>query len=192
MSKESVRSPAVGDGDRTNLARTFKYLMGQFSVNLVFFTVSTYDLIDFHPTLHISVENLIFGCSRKLSYAVSVEGNPIYFQFVDCETSHGRGLRGNLFAVQFHLFVTCILFLSREGFRRACMRADIRRDGAPVEENAAKLLKVAWMTLPIGLIITFAACIFVFWWQALNFSDPYGQAILINGSGVVLSSAYKL
>lgn len=31
-----------------------------------------------------------------------------------------------LYAVQFHLFVTCVLFLSREGFRRACMRADIK------------------------------------------------------------------
>lgn len=31
-----------------------------------------------------------------------------------------------LYAVQFHLFVTCVLFLSREGFRRACMRADFR------------------------------------------------------------------
>nr|XP_016438754.1 PREDICTED: protein RFT1 homolog [Nicotiana tabacum] len=30
-----------------------------------------------------------------------------------------------LYAVQFHLFITCVLFLSREGFRRACMRADI-------------------------------------------------------------------
>ncbi|CAL5435521.1 unnamed protein product [Camellia sinensis] len=31
-----------------------------------------------------------------------------------------------LYAVQFHLFVTCVLFLSREGFWRACMRADIK------------------------------------------------------------------
>lgn len=31
-----------------------------------------------------------------------------------------------VYAVQFHLFVTCVLFLSREGFRRACMRAELR------------------------------------------------------------------
>ena len=31
-----------------------------------------------------------------------------------------------LYAVQFHLLVTCILFLSREGFRRACLRMDLK------------------------------------------------------------------
>jgi len=32
-----------------------------------------------------------------------------------------------LYAIQFHLFVTCVLFLSREGFRRACLRAGTKR-----------------------------------------------------------------
>ncbi|CAK7355892.1 unnamed protein product [Dovyalis caffra] len=86
-----------------------------------------------------------------------------------------------LYAVQFHLFVTCVLFLSREGFRRACLRADIKCDDAPIEEYAAKLLKIAWMTLPLGIVTTIAACVFVFWWQGLTYSDPYAQAILING-----------
>ncbi|XP_073111797.1 uncharacterized protein [Elaeis guineensis] len=91
-----------------------------------------------------------------------------------------------LYAVQFHLFVTCILFLSREGFRRACMRTDVRSDGSPMEENAARLLKVAWMTFPIGIFFTFAACIFVFWYQKLSFSEPYAQAILIHGVACLL------
>ncbi|KAL7001715.1 hypothetical protein U1Q18_002863, partial [Sarracenia purpurea var. burkii] len=91
-----------------------------------------------------------------------------------------------LYAVQFHLFVTCILFLSREGFRRACMRADIKCDGVSSGENASKILKVAWMTVPFGIVITAAGCIFVFWWQELSYSNPYAQAILINGFACIL------
>ncbi|KAJ6393920.1 hypothetical protein OIU77_023206 [Salix suchowensis] len=91
-----------------------------------------------------------------------------------------------LYAVQFHLFVTCVLFLSREGFRRACMRADIKCDDASTEEYAAKLLKVAWMTLPLGVVTTISGCAFVFWWQGLTHSDPYAQAILINGCACIL------
>ncbi|KAL2555966.1 lipid transporter [Forsythia ovata] len=92
-----------------------------------------------------------------------------------------------LYAVQFHLFVTCVLFLSREGFRRACTRADIRCDDASTtRENAAKLLKVAWMTFPLGIIVTLAACVLVFWWKGLSYSSPYAQAILINGFACIL------
>ncbi|XP_058205416.1 uncharacterized protein LOC131319256 isoform X2 [Rhododendron vialii] len=91
-----------------------------------------------------------------------------------------------LYAVQFHLFVTCILFLSREGFRRACMRADIKCDDGSAGVNVSKLLKVAWMTVPFGILITVVACILVFWWQELSYSNPYGQAILINGLACIL------
>ncbi|XP_075476131.1 uncharacterized protein LOC142517656 [Primulina tabacum] len=92
-----------------------------------------------------------------------------------------------LYAIQFHLFVTCVLFLSREGFRRACMRADVGCDGASATgANAAKILKMAWLTFPFGVIVTIVACLLVFWWQGLSFSSPYAQAILINGFACVL------
>lgn len=91
-----------------------------------------------------------------------------------------------LYAVQFHLFITCVLFLSREGFRRACMRADIYSGGSSERGNVAKLLKVAWMTLPLGIIITFAGCIFVLWWQELSYSSEFAQAIWINGFACIL------
>ncbi|GFP98226.1 protein rft1 homolog [Phtheirospermum japonicum] len=91
-----------------------------------------------------------------------------------------------LYAVQFHLFVTCVLFLSREGFRRACMRADFSDDASATGANAAKLLKVAWMTFPLGILVTLAACLFVFWWQNLNYSSPYAKAILINGFACII------
>ncbi|CAH9057547.1 unnamed protein product [Cuscuta epithymum] len=90
-------------------------------------------------------------------------------------------------AVQFHLFVTCILFLSREGFRRICMREDITWDGdSAAGETEAQILKVAWMTFPLGVLVTFSACLIVFWWQDLGYSSPYGRAILINGFACIL------
>ncbi|KMT04892.1 hypothetical protein BVRB_7g170590 [Beta vulgaris subsp. vulgaris] len=91
-----------------------------------------------------------------------------------------------IYAVQFHLFVTCILFLSREGFRRACMRAEIKSDDTSIEEYAAKILKVAWLSLPLGIFITVIACAVIFWWQELSYSSPYGQAILLNGFACLL------
>lgn len=50
-----------------------------------------------------------------------------------------------------------------------------------MEENAARLLKVAWMTFPIGILFTLAVCLIVFWFQKLTPSDAYAQAILIHG-----------
>ncbi|KAK9063263.1 hypothetical protein SSX86_017133 [Deinandra increscens subsp. villosa] len=91
-----------------------------------------------------------------------------------------------LYAVQFQLFVTCVLFLSREGFRRACMRADIRCNGALAGDNAVKLLKLAWITLPWGVFITTIGCVFVFRIQGLSFSSSYGQAIIINAFACIL------
>ncbi|CAL5322976.1 unnamed protein product [Camellia sinensis] len=128
---------------------------------------------------------LALSSTYSNSYAVLVKGNPIHIQFMDHQTPHCKRLC-DLYAVQFHLFVTCVLFLSREGFRRACMRADIKCDGASTGENASKILKVAWMTVPVGIVITVAACILVFWWQELSYSNPYARAILINGLACIL------
>lgn len=50
-----------------------------------------------------------------------------------------------------------------------------------------KLLKVAWVTFPLGVAITIAASIFVLWWQNLSYSDTYAQAILIHGTLLSLS-----
>ncbi|XP_051124143.1 uncharacterized protein LOC127246681 isoform X2 [Andrographis paniculata] len=67
------------------------------------------------------------------------------------------------------------------------MRADIGCDSASATgANAAKLLKVAWMTFPLGVLVTVAACFFIFWWQGLDFSSPYAQSILINGFACVV------
>ncbi|RZB73588.1 Protein RFT1-like isoform B [Glycine soja] len=90
-----------------------------------------------------------------------------------------------LYAVQFHLLVTCILFLSREGFRRACLRMDLKCDGTSMGD-VVKLMKVVWMSFPLGIFITVVVCLFVFWWQQISYSSPHGQAILINGFACIL------
>ncbi|XP_010547778.1 PREDICTED: protein RFT1 homolog isoform X2 [Tarenaya hassleriana] len=66
------------------------------------------------------------------------------------------------------------------------MRADIDSDGRFSEKDATKLLKVAWMTLPLGVAITIAASFFVLWWQDLTYSNTYAQAILIHGFACIL------
>ncbi|KAL6524869.1 hypothetical protein OROMI_030462 [Orobanche minor] len=63
----------------------------------------------------------------------------------------------------------------------------MRADGASsTRANAAKLLKVAWMTFPLGILVTLAACLFVFWWQSLSYSSVYAKAILINGFACII------
>jgi hypothetical protein len=50
--------------------------------------------------------------------------------------------------VQFHLINTSILFISREGFRRGCLRVD---QGNP---NATRrVLRIASLTLPVGFFL---------------------------------------
>ncbi|XP_044469045.1 protein RFT1 homolog [Mangifera indica] len=126
--------------------------------------------------------------SRTFKYLLATQflSRGIPFIFNSWIVRHLTAEAYALYAVQFHLFVTCVLFLSREGFRRACLRADIKWDGTSREANAAKLLKVAWLTLPLGILITIAACSLVFWWQGLSYSNPYAQAILINGCACIL------
>ncbi|KAG5538297.1 hypothetical protein RHGRI_019032 [Rhododendron griersonianum] len=127
-----------------------------------------------------------FSRTFKYLFATQFLSRGIPFIFNSWIVRHLTEKDYALYAVQFHLFVTCILFLSREGFRRACMRADIKCDGGSAGENVSKLLTVAWMTVPFGIFITVAACILVFWWQELSYSNPYGQAILINGLACIL------
>ncbi|KAJ4708767.1 Protein RFT1-like [Melia azedarach] len=126
--------------------------------------------------------------SRTFKYLLATQflSRGIPFIFNSWVVRHLTAEDYAIYAVQFHLFVTCVLFLSREGFRRACMRADINCDGISREENATKLLKVAWFTLPLGILITVGSCFLVFWWQGLSYSNPYAQAILINGCACLL------
>ncbi|XLS82581.1 hypothetical protein HN51_048412 [Arachis hypogaea] len=123
-------------------------------------------------------------------------GIPFIFNtwIVTCKASYTRGLCGksisiavyifSLYAVQFHLFVTCVLFLSREGFRQACVRMEMQSDCNT--KDVVKLMKVVWMSFPLGIFITIVACSFVLWLQGLSYSSSLGQAVLINGLACIL------
>ncbi|XP_042470954.1 protein RFT1 homolog [Zingiber officinale] len=136
------------------------------------------------PTAYPTRHNL----ARTFKYLMATQflSRGIPFIFNSLIVRHLTVADYALYAVQFHLFVTSILFLSREGFRRACMRTDVGSNNSSMEEDAARLLKVAWLTFPIGILFTSAACLFVFWFQKLTFSDAYAQAILIHGLACIL------
>jgi hypothetical protein len=59
-------------------------------------------------------------------------------------------------------------------------------DGTSIEEDVGRLMKVAWMSLPLGIFVAIVACLFVFWWQQISYFSPYGQAVLINGNPMKL------
>ncbi|CAI5992188.1 unnamed protein product [Closterium sp. NIES-65] len=90
-------------------------------------------------------------------------------------------------AVQFQLLTSTILFVSREGFRRGCLRAD---GNSPSSSSAsspasplywARMVSAAWLVVPTGISLAAAACAFVLHYQHLPLSDPYAQAILLHG-----------
>ncbi|RDY00293.1 Protein RFT1-like protein, partial [Mucuna pruriens] len=47
--------------------------------------------------------------------------------------------------------------------------------------DVVKLMKVVWMSFPLGIFITIVVSLFIFWWQQISYFSPHGQAILING-----------
>ncbi|KAL6896734.1 hypothetical protein ACP4OV_007306 [Aristida adscensionis] len=89
------------------------------------------------------------------------------------------------YALQLPLFINSVLFLSREGFRRACLRSDSQRftgDALTDEET----LTVAWMVVPFGILVASIGSLFVIRVKKLKLSDPYAKATLIIGSACVL------
>ena len=61
-----------------------------------------------------------------------------------------------LASVQFHLINTFILFLSREGFRRGCLRA--QQSSASPGHISRNVLAVAALTLPLGALTSLCTC----------------------------------
>lgn len=111
-----------------------------------------------------------------------------------------------LSAIQFHLLTTTILFISREGFRRGCLRSNLGvRQGVPETGNEneaenvseggylteaetnAKIVTVAWLTVPIGAALSVATCALVLWWQGADVvSSEYFLSIWLHGLGALL------
>ncbi|XP_020579205.1 protein RFT1 homolog isoform X2 [Phalaenopsis equestris] len=133
--------------------------------------------------------NSSFGRTFKYLMATQFLSRLIPFVFNTWIVRHLTEADYALYAVKFHLLTTCILFLSREGFRRACMRIDIKCVGR-MDENVTRLLKVAWLTIPFGFLFASALCSLFFWIEKLSFqdaiSDPIALAILINGIACLL------
>ncbi|CAI5469364.1 unnamed protein product [Closterium sp. Yama58-4] len=91
-------------------------------------------------------------------------------------------------AVQFQLLTSTILFVSREGFRRGCLRADGNTPSSSSSASSsasplywARMVSAAWLVVPTGIALAAAACAFVLHYQHLPLSDPYAQAILLHG-----------
>ena len=80
-----------------------------------------------------------------------------------------------LSAVQFHLINTTILFLSREGFRRGCLRAQQEQAG-----SLRVVLRIAALSVPFGLAVTLAVCA-VSLRGAPSLSSPYAAAVALQG-----------
>ncbi|KAK3123228.1 hypothetical protein QOZ80_8AG0626740 [Eleusine coracana subsp. coracana] len=91
-------------------------------------------------------------------------------------------------------FVDRVLYY-REGFRRGCLHGGF--GSSEVTDDNTRLLKVARMAFPIGIVATTAGCIHELWKQKMKlsdpsaasvygFEDPYVQAILINGIACIL------
>lgn len=88
-------------------------------------------------------------------------------------------------AIQFHLFTTTALFISREGFRRGCLRGNVGRNDTESESNA-RVLTVAWLTLPWGAVASFGVYKVVMWWQGLSISQDYASSMGVLGVAAVL------
>ena len=63
-------------------------------------------------------------------------------------------------AVQFHLINSSIVFLSREGVRRSCLRVSHTDGKARVED---RILSGSLMVIPAGVVITLLGALFLIW-----------------------------
>ncbi|KAL6640118.1 hypothetical protein ACP70R_022428 [Stipagrostis hirtigluma subsp. patula] len=134
-----------------------------------------------------------------------------------------RNMVGQGSMVQVTSFVDRVLYY-REGFRRGCLHGGgsfyvfipygitnlsvvsvflkrvlllLKNDEAMGDESTTKLLKVARMAFPIGIVATTVGCFHELWKQKIklsdpsaaavfSFEDPYVQAILISDEMVVV------
>lgn len=56
-----------------------------------------------------------------------------------------------------------------------------RREDSASESNS-RILAVAWLTIPWGLIASFIVYNIVMWWQGIHFSQDYARSISVLGT----------
>ena len=83
-----------------------------------------------------------------------------------------------LASIQFHLINTFILFLSREGFRRGCLRA--QQSSASPSHISRNVLAVAALTLPLGALTSLCTCGVALRGNS-SWTDAYVYAIYLQG-----------
>lgn len=90
-----------------------------------------------------------------------------------------------VFAVQFHLITTGILFVAREGFRRGCLlpEEDTRSDGSEKLKNS---VGVSWMCVPYGWLVSWVVCRSVVAWRGDEANDDYSHAVSWLGMAAAL------
>lgn len=80
--------------------------------------------------------------------------------------------------MQFHLINTTILFLAREGFRRACLRID-----TTVPDASRRVLRIASLTLPAGALLAGGVTAVLLWSVGGDGDAAYRQALAMQGEG---------
>eukprot|EP00850_Spirogloea_muscicola_P006433 SM000030S11442 [mRNA] locus=s30:728715:732851:+ [translate_table: standard] len=88
-------------------------------------------------------------------------------------------------AIQFSLLTTTILFISREGFRRGCLRSNVSTS----VESQAQLVSIAWLTVPLGFAMSATTTTVVVAWRALKGLAPfdsYSLAIYLHGLAAII------
>ena len=87
-------------------------------------------------------------------------------------------------AVQFHLINTTILFIAREGFRRACLRIDQSAAGA-----SRRVLRIAALTVPAGAVLAAAVTAALLRSVGSSGDAAYRQALIMQGDNAAAAAA---
>ncbi len=97
-----------------------------------------------------------------------------------------------LASVQFHLINTAVLFLSREGFRRGCLRSQQDAPGGADAVDVPRLLATASLVLPFGVVTAAAVCGLVLRRHGPAApGDPYPTAVYMQGARFVYRCRYS-
>ncbi|MEW5310576.1 MAG: hypothetical protein WDW38_002362 [Sanguina aurantia] len=93
-----------------------------------------------------------------------------------------------LSTVQLHLIMSTILTLSREGFRRGCMRFQTTDAEKDKVHDSVRVLSVAWLTIPLGAIVASLVCATAIHLQPhASLQIPgYTVAVVLHGVAAVL------